>query len=348
MSLLTFSFTDEDPDFVFKCPVRCLTEQENFLRVDIMRRRINSRCKGLLEVPRGWLDSDHDTTQSSEFQPENFSNGRGKGPFKNMTVQYLHRTVKDFLARPDVWNSLLKASPIGYNPRLSICRGLVAQLKHMDPETLNKETFWGVVKLCIHYAKLDSGATENFVSLLKELDNSASKLANVCRRDGSSFLSRYSHKPGQRARARTLYPHWTSTFDGYEEHKGLTFLSLAVKLNLGYFVQAEANQSCLVMQDSGLWSLLYDSITCEESLLSFFNIRSFPSFDMVKLLLRKGADPNWKWRLRHSVFDHLAEQMTSRFDARKSSNPKGWSGIYGNVGVPRREDVAAETLESLF
>ncbi|EHK98775.1 hypothetical protein M7I_5283 [Glarea lozoyensis 74030] len=66
-----------------------------------LKESVARKAEGLLEVPRGYLDSHHDTTQSSEFQSGNFSNGRGKGPVKNMTVQYLHRTVKDFLARPD-------------------------------------------------------------------------------------------------------------------------------------------------------------------------------------------------------------------------------------------------------
>ena len=49
-SLLCLSFADEEPDFVINMNVQPLSEDEQFSRADIMRRRLNSRCKGLLEV----------------------------------------------------------------------------------------------------------------------------------------------------------------------------------------------------------------------------------------------------------------------------------------------------------
>jgi hypothetical protein len=49
LSLLTFSFADEEAELVFKCQVRSLTTREESLRADIMRRRLNSCCKVCLK-----------------------------------------------------------------------------------------------------------------------------------------------------------------------------------------------------------------------------------------------------------------------------------------------------------
>jgi hypothetical protein len=317
LSLLTLSFADEEPEYVFKCKVRSLSDDEKFARSDLMRRRLNSRCKGLLEIPRGKSDSNRITTQivnqnSIAFAEDDRHVKSRKISIADSTVQYLHRTVKDFLEQPRVWKALLRVSPPGYNPRLSICRAFVTRLKYMDPETLNQHTFWRAIKMCIEYARVDKDPTGEFVLLLKELDNAASKLVMVPCHDGSSFLSYYSRGPRPITGDQSLHPHWTSTFSGYEVNKGLSFLSLAVRLNLQYYVREVVKDSCLVVQDSGLWSLLRDAITYDSSFVSFFDMKTFPNISMVKLLLDKGGDPNWVRTPGNgpTVFEHLLEQAT--------------------------------------
>jgi len=49
-SLLCLPFADEDEDDVFQCQVRPLEREEQILKADLMQRRLNSRCKGLLEA----------------------------------------------------------------------------------------------------------------------------------------------------------------------------------------------------------------------------------------------------------------------------------------------------------
>jgi hypothetical protein len=329
LSLLTLSFADEEPEYVFKCKVRALGDDEKHARSDLMRRRLNSRCKGLLETPRGNTDSNCITTQIVNQNSIIFANDDRKvKPRKisiaDSTVQYLHRTVKEFLEQPRVWKELLRVSPLGYNPRLSICRAFVTRLKYMDPETLDQQTFWEAIKICIEYARVEKGPTEEFVLLLKELDKAASKLTMAPCHDGSSFLSYYSRGPRSITGDKNLHPHWTCTFSGYEVNKGLTFLSLAVKLNLQYYVREVVEESGLVVQDSGLWSLLRDAITYESSFVSFFEIKTFPNISMIKLLLDKGADPNWARSPGNSatVFEHLLEQATIASGTLKYVNQK--------------------------
>jgi hypothetical protein len=55
----------------------------------------------------------------------------------DLTVEYLHRTVKDYLARDDVWEGILHAT-IGtsFNPNVSLCKSSIVMLKILDPEHL--------------------------------------------------------------------------------------------------------------------------------------------------------------------------------------------------------------------
>lgn len=70
-------FTDEEQmDLALRLPVLKMSDEDAQIRLDTMRRRVNSRCKGLIEVARP--DNGHRTTQ-----------------FLRTPVQYLHATVKD-------------------------------------------------------------------------------------------------------------------------------------------------------------------------------------------------------------------------------------------------------------
>ncbi|KAK0732094.1 hypothetical protein B0H67DRAFT_655348, partial [Lasiosphaeris hirsuta] len=75
MTVLFMSFADEDyPDFCLKLTTKPLSQQGTQLRVDTMRRRINSVCMGLLEASSsgGLID-------------------------ESSTAKYLRRTVKDYV-----------------------------------------------------------------------------------------------------------------------------------------------------------------------------------------------------------------------------------------------------------
>jgi hypothetical protein len=111
-TLLCLSFADEEETFVFKSKVKPLTDKERVSRADIMRRRLNSRCKGLLEIApntivcEGSFDAtDGDTNPLAK--DDNRVIETVDGCIADSTVQYLHRTVKDFLESPKIWKPLL-------------------------------------------------------------------------------------------------------------------------------------------------------------------------------------------------------------------------------------------------
>jgi hypothetical protein len=96
LDIIKLSFADEDdPDFVFKLPTKPLPYGAVISRTERMTRRLNACSNGLLE-PQG----NHDQVNPRAI------------------IGYLHRTVKDFIKKGDVWQTLLEATSPPFDTRM--------------------------------------------------------------------------------------------------------------------------------------------------------------------------------------------------------------------------------------
>jgi hypothetical protein len=131
LSLLTYSFLDEeDPDFSIKLPPSPLALAETRSRKDDTRRRINGRSKGLLEVSTVRLE---DTTVIH-------------------SVDFLHRTVRDFLTTKSMHLMLKEMAPSTYNACFALSRALLANLKTI-PRTHSLENEYELLNDALEYAR---------------------------------------------------------------------------------------------------------------------------------------------------------------------------------------------------
>jgi hypothetical protein len=161
--IINLSFADEEnPDFVFKLPTKPLPWEIISSRAEIMRRRLNACSKGLLE-PQG-----HDAKGNPRAQ-----------------VGYLHRTVKNFVQKRDVWRKLLEATSPSFNPLMRASAALVCHLKILPAnsitctereeyagETRTADKFWPDVLGCINtILTFWSKIPEVKLRLLKEIGN---------------------------------------------------------------------------------------------------------------------------------------------------------------------------------
>ena len=120
LNLLELSLAHDGIEQAIAAPFTQFTTREKKFRADNMRRRINSRCKGLLEVP--------------DLRKHGY----------RARVQYLHRTVKDFLEKGAIWKHILTGTTEDYNPYEMICGAFLRVLKQ-DTEWLDLYTvnnFW--------------------------------------------------------------------------------------------------------------------------------------------------------------------------------------------------------------
>ena len=161
LSLLCLSLADEENT---KLAVQAKAEptlffpRQRFYRALNMRRRLDSRCKGLLEAAPVWINEKHisscDTLPANDLivveqqgdtpgvvvtiAPDDGKGGNAailrdfstlppdRGDLlANADVEYLHRTVKDFLEQPDVWQQIVAATDANFQPHLALARSYV-------------------------------------------------------------------------------------------------------------------------------------------------------------------------------------------------------------------------------
>lgn len=108
LPLIAYSYADETAlEYVLDLPVGPISTNELNSRLDKMRRRINSRTKGLLEI---------------------CGNSTSVGELGDW-VEFLHRTVRDFLLTKDIQRMMGDRMDKGFSPNRAISRAYLALMK---------------------------------------------------------------------------------------------------------------------------------------------------------------------------------------------------------------------------
>jgi hypothetical protein len=109
-SPLLYYYLDEledSPDLAFSMEIYAMGTSELAERIESSRKRINGRCKGLLEVT---------ATDSAEDAREYY-------------VDFLHRTVKDYLMTTEIRRVFISWQPHDFDTDLAICQSTLAEFK---------------------------------------------------------------------------------------------------------------------------------------------------------------------------------------------------------------------------
>jgi hypothetical protein len=180
--------------------VLSLADDENALDQDIndispadralitrtMKRRLNSRTRGLLEVSQ------------------------------DGSVDFLHRTVRDWTST--VWNDIVSRAP-DFDAHLALLKALTVESSHTDlwkNSRLGLPTqFWTRVFTCFYHASLvhDDLSTASFLAkVLDRLDTDLALVSTSYTISGSLALYRDTSSPTIQLRANNNnLPHWAST-----------------------------------------------------------------------------------------------------------------------------------------
>jgi hypothetical protein len=112
LPLILFSFADEESvESVVAMPASPMSTAVIALRLDGITRRLNSRWKGLLEIDRA------------------LGVAGNLSEHAHQTVQYLHRTVKDFIRSKKVREYLQSSLRCQFDPHLNLCVAYYAYMK---------------------------------------------------------------------------------------------------------------------------------------------------------------------------------------------------------------------------
>jgi hypothetical protein len=151
LSLLDLSFADEDdPDFVANAPRARMPLQQAIARAELMKRRINACTRGLLEA-------DTKNSQNAALAE----------------VGLLHRTVKDYLGRPDIWKKICSLAPTSFICDQRLYNYCTMRVKTQEYFVRRLDTYWEDVSHATEYVlrspNMDAAQKASFLQSLDEL-----------------------------------------------------------------------------------------------------------------------------------------------------------------------------------
>ncbi|KAK7448616.1 hypothetical protein CaCOL14_011739 [Colletotrichum acutatum] len=309
-----FDFADEEVGYPIRLRVRECSQNEIRERAETARRRINSRCRGLLEVT----------------SPSTVTKGvEGFG-----TVQYLHKTVRDYILKPAI-DTRIKAARPNFDSHLRICSAYLSAFKtvviqdrhrsvpgksfsgkpHPGKSSVDTDTecdeelernMSNFAACCLQAAsKVKKENTTIMVDLLDSLRESSARMIGDDEKRQARFYRSVSRSEG--------LGNW------YNTKAGPSFLSLAVRLGAVNYVENKVSPGCLVPRASfesikkfemspalRLRQLIGDTSRSDATHVSNDERHLYwpllvdalhhipPRLDMVRLCLEKGADPNFQ------------------------------------------------------
>lgn len=159
---IIFSFADEidhDSEFSLKLPKSFITGAELQYRVTELRKRLNSRCRGLLSVS---MELDHSV--------------KGMSTFDMGTVQYCHRSAKNYLEMDSIQAKLVNMLEVPFDPHLRLCSAYLAQSKHYPidgsrPVSPSEASVWSacIYRCAEHAARVSSESYDMMIRVLDDL-----------------------------------------------------------------------------------------------------------------------------------------------------------------------------------
>jgi hypothetical protein len=259
LSLQYLAAEANDKDYALHMDIVEISTRDVFRSKRKWKKLLNSRCRDLLEV---------DDPCNHEYIP--YLDGK---------VNFLHRTVSDFL-RNNYLDELRRRAGKSFDARYSLCKTIIAVSKvSADSVDLNVSgnRFAGIpdfdlVDEMLLYAKdYERIEGRSMAILLDELDR-----VNTIRTNGSDV-------------------HWTNhRKDTIDKYDSCTFLALTIQAGLQQYVKEKLELDRMLINHKRGRPLLDYACkpTRESSLLSQLGQNNVLDPQMVHLLLEFGSDPN--------------------------------------------------------
>ncbi|GJN85045.1 hypothetical protein PLIIFM63780_008609 [Purpureocillium lilacinum] len=207
-SVLTMSFADnDDADWALNRPVAPLDSKEIWYRAVTMKRRLHQGSNPTAEVDAGSGKTrdepppglaERPARAVMEIPPED-------GPLLAAAeIDYLHRTVEDFLSIPRIWTLIVEACDESFDPYAALFKAHLAHLKNLAPTFLLAITF------------------------VPAISSTATTLASRPNDKGTCLIQQYWTSGDH---------HWASILNKGKPSDG--FLVFAVRCGLTEYVQAQ-------------------------------------------------------------------------------------------------------------
>jgi len=308
-SLCYWFIDQEDPSLMENLKVRPLSEEATSDRLKQIQKRLNACCKGLLEAQ----------TMVSKY----------------LRVDFLHRTVRDFLLLPEMQQMLDKWAGEGFDANVAICEATVCLVKTAPQRYTYFEGFgpiYDLVGTFLYHVRVLEEDTKYPITievrLLDELDKALKKHSEVVN-------SAYSVLP--RKLDLEVIP------DG-----DLSMLEAAVVFGFHRYVSVKLERHSLSTPNQA-YLLLTALLSAEE------RTNKIPPTQMVSLLLQRGFDPNlpfiafknrtvWKYFL---WMQWDGRSVDNFFDVTKVLLKHG-ADVNASLSIGKKPTTAAKIIKQLL
>lgn len=282
------------PDTALKTEIRLLDEEEGYDMAEDARRWLNSRCKGLIEMPSrdyGPEDEGRDNHESSTERLQTFgymSDFPIPLPFRK--VAYLHRTVRDFINSPEIKQRIGNMAP-GYTPHQALLRSTVLMAKTWCPSNRAWHKLEHDIAGSLHYA--DRIARSGGIVPLEILDEAWRCFEIMTPQDVNSTAACHM------TRSSVLNSLVTKSFTLHGSSPPEAFLQAAASYELNKYISSKVLNGIGIFADESTRPLLdrmiceykrYPSL-CEPKTLDVTSSKP-PNLDLIRYLLQNGANPN--------------------------------------------------------
>ncbi|CZR50367.1 uncharacterized protein PAC_00239 [Phialocephala subalpina] len=281
LPIILLSFAEEGLEKAIEYKMQPETNEQQRFRAEIMRRRLSSRCKGLLEAPRAGVE------------------------LPQAKVQFLHRTARDFIHKPKVWGYVASGTNDSFDANIRLSASWLFELKTMAPRSYPAEHVWSSIRSCVEYSlKFENTKPDLHILLLDEPSQVGDTLFDTSGPNGSTWHQDIiAHESQIQHLKLGRITHWTCTENlkpGLE--RGTTsFFEYAFIYPLRTYVINKLQNGAPL-----------DVLILNHSLL--YTAASAKNFEFLELLFSLGADPNagesagmgwttWEYVSRRIVFD---------------------------------------------
>ncbi|KAE9370522.1 hypothetical protein N431DRAFT_492596 [Stipitochalara longipes BDJ] len=264
LSILALALTDESYfEKAITSPLRPWSEGEILSVCQKMEDRMKTRCAGLIEVSG--------TVTEILYEPDSKANDK---------VQYLHRTVKDFLEHPEVHNLITShVKKLEFDANISLLQSSLLQLK-IIPKYNAQPKFWNLAREAMQYASVADLSTDSHMSLVHEL-------------------------------GRTIKAYRKTSANFYPEKWSESFLAVAVQYNLWAYVEKQLSAPELLKQGVTVRTLLAYAL----GVRGFHNYDIEHNKEMVRLLLKHATKDGTNSNIfkASSIWQQVLQPLEERY-----------------------------------
>ena len=280
LSLLALWFYEQErltPEYAMRVKRGALSRADVVAIYEAIHKRINARGQDLLVI-------EVDATNLEQLM---------------YTVRFLHRTVKDFLSKPDMLEKLNSWKRKEFEAKAALCKATVAIVKSLPVSTdidsaTNANRCWNHISDFFAYAQSiedDQGTLDDF--LIDELQRVISTFRKQDKTDSiwSDFLWVLDHWACwvDKNDMRPVQDTFVDYLPHHDKDMARFFFALAVEAKLKRYIQRKLEKDPRLINRSFLQRPILDrSLRPPPSTWRTGRINP----DMIYLLLAKGADPN--------------------------------------------------------